>query len=136
MAGVADGSFDLVHSSHCLEHMVDPRTALRNWIRICRVGGYLVISIPDEELYEHDQWPSRFNPDHKWSFRIYSGKGGPPKRLNLFDLLSGLYREVEIIKIERIEDGFDWSAPPSLDQTFATDGPECAIEIVLRKKRA
>jgi hypothetical protein len=116
--------------------MVDPRTALRNWIRICKVNGYLVISVPDEELYEHGLWPSRFNPDHKWSFRICAGKGGPPKRLNVFDLLGGLYKEVEIIKIERIEDGFDWSAPAALDQTFAADGPESAIEIVLRKRRA
>jgi hypothetical protein len=95
-----------------------------------------VISIPDEELYEHELWPSRFNDDHKWSFRIYSGKGGLPKHINVFDLLSRFYKEVEIIKIERIEDGFSWQAPPELDQTGPPDGPECAIEIVLRKKRA
>jgi ubiquinone/menaquinone biosynthesis C-methylase UbiE len=34
MAGVVDGSVDFVHSSHCLEHMVDVRETLKNWIRI------------------------------------------------------------------------------------------------------
>jgi predicted SAM-dependent methyltransferase len=115
--------------------MVDPQVALRNWIRVCKVGGYLVITIPDEELYEHELWPSHFNDDHKWSFRIYSGKGGPPKHMNLFDLLSRFYKEVEIIKIERIEDRFNWNAPAAVDQTLPPDGPECAIEMVLRKKR-
>jgi SAM-dependent methyltransferase len=135
MAGVADGTFDFVHSSHCLEHMVDPQVALRNWIRVCKVGGYLVITVPDEELYEHELWPSRFNDDHKWSFRIYSGKGGSPKHVNVFDLLSRFYKEAEIVKIERIEDAFDWRLPREVDQTLPPDGPECAIEIVLRKKR-
>ena len=27
MAGVADGSYDFVHSSHCLEHLTDPAAA-------------------------------------------------------------------------------------------------------------
>src|SRR5262245_39369532 len=135
LAGVANGTYDYVHSSHCLEHMVDPRIALGNWIRVCKVGGYLVITIPDEELYEHELWPSHFNADHKWSFRVFSGKGGLPKHMNVFDLLGRFYKEVEIVKIERIEDRFRWDAPREMDQTLPNDGPECAIEIVLRKKR-
>ena len=73
LAGVPDGTYDFLHSSHCLEHMVDPGIAMANWVRVVRGGGYLVITIPDEELYEHLHWPSRFNGDHKWSFTIYRG---------------------------------------------------------------
>ena len=32
MKGVADGVFDFVHSSHCLEHLVDPAEGMRNWL--------------------------------------------------------------------------------------------------------
>ncbi len=135
MQGLADSSFDYVHSSHCLEHMVDPHVALRNWIRICKVGGYLIVTIPDEELYEHGYWPSRFNDDHKWRFRIWNGKGIAAKCVNIFDMLSRVYKEVEIVKIERIEDGFDWNAHSDYDQTLPANGPECCIELVLRKKR-
>src|SRR5437588_6861904 len=41
LAGVDDEAFDFVHSSHCLEHMVDPQVALANWFRVCKAGGYL-----------------------------------------------------------------------------------------------
>ena len=39
MAGVEDESFDFVHSSHCLEHLVEPQEGLANWFRILRPGG-------------------------------------------------------------------------------------------------
>ena len=31
MQGANDQSFDFVYSSHTLEHMIDPSTALKNW---------------------------------------------------------------------------------------------------------
>lgn len=65
MQGVPDDHFDFVHSSHCLEHMHDARVALGNWARIVKPGGYLIVTVPDEDLYEHGHWPSRYNPDHK-----------------------------------------------------------------------
>ena len=32
-SNLEDGSFDFVYSSHCLEHMDDPYSSYRNWIR-------------------------------------------------------------------------------------------------------
>lgn len=132
LATVADGVYDFLHSSHCLEHMVDPGVALSNWVRVVRGGGYLVITVPDEELYEHLHWPSRFNSDHKWSFTIFRGTPQLPRSINVFDLLVPLWKEVEIIKVERIEAGFRYDLG-DVDQT-AIATAECAIEIVLRKK--
>src|SRR3990167_242313 len=57
MEGVADASYDFAHSSHCLEHMVDPFEAIRNWWRIIRPGGHLIVLVPDEDLYEQGVWP-------------------------------------------------------------------------------
>lgn len=68
MEGVADESFDTVHSSHTLEHMRDVEEALDNWWRILKPGGHLVVVVPDWELYEQGIWPSTFNPDHKHRF--------------------------------------------------------------------
>jgi SAM-dependent methyltransferase len=130
---LSDNSQDFVHSSHCLEHMMDPRVAIKNWVRVCKPGGYIVISIPDEELYEHNMWPSKFNTDHKWSFKIYQGNSRLPKSLNVTDLLKLVWKDTEIISIKRIEDGFDWIASKQVDQTGPEDGPECAIELILRK---
>ena len=41
-----DGEFDLVVSSHSLEHMPEPREAIRELERLCRPGGYVLIQVP------------------------------------------------------------------------------------------
>lgn len=63
-------SFDCVHSSHCLEHMRDVKSALAQWWELIKPGGYLIIVVPHEELYEQGAWPSLFNPDHKALFNL------------------------------------------------------------------
>jgi SAM-dependent methyltransferase len=63
-------SFDCVHSSHCLEHMIDPPRAIEQWWALVRPGGFLIVVVPEEDLYEQGVWPSHFNPDHKATFRL------------------------------------------------------------------
>jgi SAM-dependent methyltransferase len=63
-------SFDVVHSSHCLEHMHQPPEALAQWWSLIKPGGTLITVVPDEELYEQGLWPSMFNGDHKWAFTL------------------------------------------------------------------
>ncbi|WP_080425968.1 class I SAM-dependent methyltransferase [Burkholderia ubonensis] len=63
-------SFDAVHSSHCLEHMNDPISALTGWWSLVKPGGYMITVVPDELLYEQGIWPSFFNDDHKSTFRL------------------------------------------------------------------
>ena len=133
MASVKSNYFDFVHSSHCLEHMVDPKLAIQNWVRICASGGYVVIMVPEENLYEHGMWPSKFNSDHKWSFKIHSGTPKLPKSLNITDLLKLIWKDTEIISILRVEDRFSTHMHKDIDQTGPESGPECAIELILRK---
>ena len=45
--GVADASYDFLLSSHCLEHVANPLAALREWRRVVRPGGHLVLLLPD-----------------------------------------------------------------------------------------
>lgn len=68
LPGIEANSFDFLHSSHCLEHLHNPYQALARWTQVVRPGGHLIVTVPDWHLYEHQQWPSRFNPDHKWIF--------------------------------------------------------------------
>lgn len=43
---VADGSYDFLLSSHNLEHFANPFRALREWKRIVKPNGYMVIVLP------------------------------------------------------------------------------------------
>jgi SAM-dependent methyltransferase len=47
LTGLADASYDFILSSHCLEHVANPLRALREWHRVTRPGGHLVLLVPD-----------------------------------------------------------------------------------------
>jgi SAM-dependent methyltransferase len=132
MEGVADASYDFVHSSHCLEHLVDPGFALLNWVRICKPGGHLLILVPDEDLYEQGVWPSTFNTDHKFTFTIGKSASWSPQSINVINLLQEVWEAVDILKIELLDTGYFYGAQ-RFDQTLTLLG-ESAIEIILRRK--
>lgn len=128
MEEVEDNSFDFVHSSHCLEHMRDVDESLGNWIRITKPGGYLILTVPDEDMYERGKWPSESNPDHKWTFTVYKDVTWSERSINIVDLIKR--PDIEVEKIEQIKDFYrhGWD----VDQTM-TATAECCIEIILRK---
>lgn len=54
LGGLADGACDFVVSSHCLEHVANPLHALREWHRLTRAGGHLVLILPDpRRTFDH-----------------------------------------------------------------------------------
>lgn len=150
MESVADETYDFVHSAHCLEHLVHPTEALRNWIRITKPGGHLVILVPDEDLYEQGVWPSTFNDDHKWTFTINKGwihnhpigdhfsrikerrnLSWSDASINVFEMLHIYSNKVSVLKVELLDATFNYNIP-RVDQTLGRS--ESAIEIILRKK--
>lgn len=57
---------DAVYSSHCFEHIEDYAGALREWHRVLKVGGYMIIVVPHQHLFEKRmEPPSAWNLDHK-----------------------------------------------------------------------
>lgn len=134
MAGVNDESYDFVHSSHCLEHLVDPREGLRNWFRILRPNGYLVVTVPDEDIYEQGIFPSTYNLDHKWTFTIVKQRSWSPKSINVVDLARSLGDAADVVRITLLDSTYRYDLP-RYDQTQTPIG-ECAIEFVVRKRPA
>lgn len=45
-----EGPFDYVFSSHCLEHLPDPATALEHWSSRLRSGGVLFLYLPHPDM--------------------------------------------------------------------------------------
>ncbi len=134
LKGVSDNSFDFVNSSHCLEHMQDPHVALNNWLRILKTGGHLLLSVPDEDLYEQGIFPSTYNADHKHTFTIYKRSSWCSNSINLFDLLSSTDYSLKILKIELLDSTYKYknSQVSRSDQSMTAIG-ECAIEVILKK---
>lgn len=63
----ASQSMDFVFSSHLLEHIQDFRQALREWWRIIKIDGYLVLYLPHKDFYPN-VGKDGANPDHKHDF--------------------------------------------------------------------
>ena len=133
LASVADASFDFVHSSHCLEHLVTiRREGLRNWLRVVKPGGHVIVTVPDEDLYEQGVFPSTFNRDHKWTFTIHKPASWSPKSVNVLSLLSALGPAAQVVKVELLDATYRYTLP-RYDQTVTPIG-ECGIEFVLRRQ--
>jgi SAM-dependent methyltransferase len=132
MASVADDSLDFVHSSHCLEHLVDPAVGIRNWFRILKPGGHLVVIVPDEDLYEQGVFPSTYNSDHKWTFTVSKSRSWSEKSRNLIELLAQLGPAADVRKIECLDSTYLYGLP-RFDQTLTPIG-EAGVEFVVRKR--
>lgn len=99
-------TFDFVYSSHCLEHMRDPRQALREWWKLVKPGGHLFFLVPDEDLYEQGIFPSRFNSDHKATFTISKSQSWSPVSVNVLDLANSL-PDAELVNIELQDSNYE-----------------------------
>jgi SAM-dependent methyltransferase len=116
-----DNSQDAVFSSHCLEHIADYKGALREWFRVLRVGGFMVVSVPHQYLYEkRNALPSRWNLDHK---RFYT----PASLMAEVEssLAPNTYRVRHLIDND---DAFTYSQPPDIHSAGCYE-----IEMVLEK---
>ena len=101
----ADQSQDTVFASHTLEHIPDYRQALRDWFRVLRIGGYLVVAVPHQYLYERNiALPSRFNGDHR---RFYTAGSLLAEVEDTLDPMS--YR---LRLLEDNDEDFDYKIPP------------------------
>jgi len=126
LRSIRDEQFDFVYSSHTLEHMDDPAVALKNWWRILKKGGHLILYIPHRDLYEKKTMlPSRWSNDHKHFFVIDKSEG--PDTIGLKQLIVSTLASFEIVYIKECNEGHTVTAPD-----LPSDG-EYSIEAVIKK---
>lgn len=62
----AEGSKDIIVARHVLEHHADTLTVLREWARVLRGGGYVIIITPDQESLPGNT--IHLDPTHRAAF--------------------------------------------------------------------
>ena len=106
--------------------MYDVRIALKNWFRVVRKGGYLLLAIPHRDLYEKkNQLPSRWNGDHKHMFLI--GRAEPPDTLDICEEIKESISNYDVKYIKACDEGHTIVNP-----LIHSDG-EFQIEVVIQK---
>lgn len=120
-----NSKFDFVFSSHCLEHMNDPSSALLDWWSLVKPGGALIVIVPDEDLYEQGMFPSIFNFDHKHTFTICKQSSWSNKSLNMYTLTKALPNG-NVVRLILQDHNYDrsksiWGSPLTIDQTRASN---------------
>jgi len=130
---IEDDTYDFVHSSHCLEHLDSPIRGLNNWLRILKPKGYLIVTVPDEDLYEQGVFPSTWSNEHKWTFTIYKDNSwNKDTSINLVGLITRVSYSISVEKIELLNYTFDIHKPRE-DQTLTSMITESCIEFIVQK---
>ena len=125
---IIDNKYDFVYSSHCLEHMIDIETTLKNWIRVLKKYGHLILYIPDRDLYEKKiTLPSNWNKDHKHYFTMYDQKDGSKCTIPIIPFIESKFSNLSLIYSKKCNYGHTITDPK-----IHSDG-EYSIELVYKK---
>jgi SAM-dependent methyltransferase len=128
LRGLDAAHYDFVYSSHTLEDLPDPAAALKNWWRVLKPGGFLILYLPDRNLYEKTlALPSRWNSDHKRFFLLE--KDEAPDTVGVLPLISSALPGSEIVHAVECREGHTLTDP-----LLHSDG-EYSLEIVVRKPK-
>lgn len=126
MEGVEDNSYHTVYASHVLEHLDHPVIAIKNWYRITKPGGHLIILVPSRTLYEKKpQPPSHWNHEHKWFW--LPDEDDPPGCLNFRRIITEAIPSATIVSFEILNEG--WIDVGPLQHSCG----EYSIEAIIRK---
>jgi SAM-dependent methyltransferase len=73
--------YEVVYSSHVLEHLPDTERAISEWSSMVRLGGHFILYLPDDNYYDND-----WNHLHlkRWTFLEFFKKHG---KIPGFDLV-------------------------------------------------
>lgn len=121
-----DETFDFVYSSHVIEHMTIPAVALKNWWRVLKRGGYLIVYGPHRDLYEKKKYlPSNWNQDHKHFYLL--DRDESPDTKGIIPLIERVLPEGKIIYAKECSEGHT-----IIDPNRHSDG-EYSFEVVVQK---
>lgn len=123
-------AYQLVYSSHCIEHIDDAPAALATWWSLVAPGGWLWVLAPDWKLYEHEIWPSPLNGQHLWRCRLLGPTSYTERWLSLGEeayIMGG-----QVMRLATQDTDYNYTiTDPTVDQSRTS--AEVSIELVVRK---
>ena len=94
-------------------------------------NALFVVTVADEDLHEYGVFLSKFNRDHRWTFKFLKVRSCSPRSLNVLDLIRNLGRAADPVKIELLASTYRFGLP-RYGQTRRL--AECGIEFAIRKR--
>lgn len=62
ITNVGDAVYDFVFSSHSLEHIANPLKAMKEWLRVIKPGGHIILIVPEKShCFDHKRQYSKFD---------------------------------------------------------------------------
>lgn len=127
MDGVPNEIFQTIYCSHILEHLKNPRLAIKRWYELLKPSGHLIICVPHRDLYEKKRFPpSNWNHDHKY-FWLPDEEDAPGTKSLRKEILSAI-PNANIVSFRVLEEGYDYT----LENHEHPIG-EFSIEAIVRK---
>lgn len=124
-------SYQLVYSSHCIEHINDAPAALATWWSLVAPGGWLWVLAPDWQLYEHALWPSTLNAKHLWRCRLLGRTDYTERWLSLGNEAEAM-AGAQVMRLAIQDTDYNYTiTDPTVDQSRTS--AEVSIELVMRK---
>lgn len=95
-----DQSTDLIISRHILEHCIDIAKTVEEWKRVVRIGGEIIIAVPDERITRsiplNPEHCHAFTPESLKSFMIlFDFEEVKSEKINNNTSFVGIYRRVK-----------------------------------------
>lgn len=131
-----ENSQDFVHGSQVAEHLHDPLDAIMRMIKIVKPGGWVILTVPDFDLYEKRVFPSKFNGDHKSTWSLW--RQIPPNPRFPHICVPHLREALapHLVEAALCDTNYDYMDVES-DQTWLPEkGVEAFIEIRIQKANA
>lgn len=126
MRGVPDNTFQTTYISHVLEHVNNPILAIRNWYRVTKSGGHLIILVPHRDMYEKRKTlPSKWNPDHK-TFWLPDTEESPVTKSLMKTIMTAI-PNANVVSFTVLDEGFVSNGPDSHSEG------EYSIEAIIKK---
>lgn len=127
-----DKKFDFLYTSNLMEHVHHFERSLLDFSIVVKENGYLIVCVPDFELYEYETWPSLGNKTHNFCFSL-NKTFDIKEHKRITHIIKNFYN-LSLENIEIADTSYNFDIENKKDQTKELT-TEAFVEFVCKVKR-